>query len=286
MTEKFISFFEMDMIKKQTGAMVMPAVMTPDGEWLQDSRHIIEKMEIEYPTPSVFPSTPRRKFISGLLEAWGDEYWLSPAMYYRWNMPENVESFKREAGDNLLPWTPRFIKNLVANKTAAVLISYLPAVGIVPDQHKMMEEWTVDMVQKLNAHFEHHPYLLGDIPTIGDFGLAGPFVAHLGYDPASKKALLSDSPHLSSWIDRVSTVSHLDIATNAGPETDDIPETLLPVLHSVFTEFMPMLQASVAPVCELSNLAKFTTEGKKLPRSLGPVQFPMGKHTVSVLPSV
>jgi glutathione S-transferase len=64
-------------VLKSTGAVVMPVVTTPDGHWLQDTRHIINVLEKQFPDkPSVFPLTPKRLFISSLFESWGDEWWI------------------------------------------------------------------------------------------------------------------------------------------------------------------------------------------------------------------
>jgi hypothetical protein len=60
-------------------------------------------------------------------------------MHYRWNYTESVDLFIKEAGDSLLPYTPRFIKNAAATKTAKVLIAHLPVVGVIPEQYDMIE---------------------------------------------------------------------------------------------------------------------------------------------------
>jgi glutathione S-transferase len=58
---------------KNTGAKVMPIVHSPSGEWYQDTRVIIEHMESVFPYPPVFPSSPKKLFVSGLIEAWADD---------------------------------------------------------------------------------------------------------------------------------------------------------------------------------------------------------------------
>jgi hypothetical protein len=83
-------------------------------------------MEARFPEPSIFPRTPCRLFVSNLLEAWADEWWVSVAMHTRWSNQENYTLFQKEAGDHLLPYAPRAIKNMAVDRVASVLRSYLP----------------------------------------------------------------------------------------------------------------------------------------------------------------
>ncbi len=68
-------------IPKKTGAMVMPAIQTKQGEWLQDSSIIMEELDKRHPESCVTPSTPKQLMAAMLLEAWLDEmvdsYWYA-----------------------------------------------------------------------------------------------------------------------------------------------------------------------------------------------------------------
>src|ERR1700759_3812566 len=62
---------------------------------IQDSKDIMEFMEKKFPYPSspLIPATPRKRFISMLLELLADEWLLVQAMYWRWS-PESLEKQK------------------------------------------------------------------------------------------------------------------------------------------------------------------------------------------------
>ena len=53
---------------------LVPLVVTPDNKGIQDSTPIIEQVEASHPEPSIHPSDPTTKFISALLEEFGDEW--------------------------------------------------------------------------------------------------------------------------------------------------------------------------------------------------------------------
>src|SRR5699024_2999353 len=97
-------------IPRHTGEVVMPVVITPQGEWLQDTTHIIEVLDRRFPERPTLPETPRKRLAALLIEAWADEFWIPPAMHYRWSYPGNYPLFEREAGRALLPWIPSTLR--------------------------------------------------------------------------------------------------------------------------------------------------------------------------------
>src|SRR5258708_27488035 len=67
-------------VKRHTGAVVMPVVVTPQGEWLQDSSAIIDDLERRFPARSVLPRTPVRRSAAYLLEPLREEWQIPAAM--------------------------------------------------------------------------------------------------------------------------------------------------------------------------------------------------------------
>jgi glutathione S-transferase len=261
-------------IKRKTGAVVLPVVTTPEGEWLQDTSDIMDTLERRFPEAPVVPPTPRQRIAAYVLEAWGDEFWLPSAMHYRWSFAENYGLFERDAGSHLLPFGPGFLQRRLAARSAGLMRSFLPGLGVVPDQVATIEAWTVAMLDLLDAHFAQQPYLLGSRPSYGDFGLVGPLYAHLGRDPYPQRTLIEPRRHLAAWVARMQAP-----AQPRGGDFlpgDEIPATLAPVFRAIFTEFWPQLEAIAAEVQKaLPQLAP----GRGLRRSLGEIAFPMGGRT-------
>lgn len=259
-------------IKQETGAAVMPVLKSPDGQWIQDTSVIIDHIESLLPQRPVLPQSPVQRFASMLLEAWGDEWWIPIAMHTRWSYPENYALFEAEAGQALLPWAPAFVQRWVARKPATMLRGMLPFVGIVPDQFSTLNAWAIRMLNALDAHFQQHPFLLGNRPTLGDFSLVGTMYGHLGRDPWPKRQLVEPRKHLKAWLDRMTQPA--GYAQGDLLADDAIPETLAPVFASLFTEFMPMVAGIAEQVNEFSQTHPDWTH--KLPRKLKPVQTTMG----------
>lgn len=259
-------------IPKKTGATVMPVVETQQGEWLQDTTSTIEWLEQRHAEPSITPDGPVQQIAAMLIEAWADEWWVPIAMHYRWSYPENYALFEQDAGEALLPYAPKFLRNrLVEKSVAGKLRGYLSAVGVVPEQQALMESWTENMLDTLDQHFSQHHYLLGGRPSVADFALVGPMYGHLNRDPMPKRELLDVRPHLQAWVDRVHGG---EPATGDWLPNDALPASLAPLFTALFAEFMPMVEqiAQQVRVYVAENKAK---AGDRIPRSLPEIRFPM-----------
>ncbi len=265
--EKTIRLWDMATIRRQVGATVMPVVVTPEGEWLQDTSHIIDLLEQRYPMAPIVPSSPKQKVAAYLLEAWGDEFWVASAMHYRWNFPENYrDQFRREGGDNLLPFAPRFLKNQVVDRVAAQLRGFLKGLGVVPAQLPAIEQWSQALLDALDTHFAVHKYLLGSKPSLGDFGLIGPLYAHLGRDLYPARTLIAPRPHLAAWVHRMQHPAQSQ--GGAFLPDDEVPATLAPVFQSIFGEFWPQLTATLA---SLQQAFPQVSPGRGFNRLLDPI---------------
>ena len=270
--EKAINFYTFSVqAKKKTGAAVMPVVVTPQGEWLQDTSVIIDHLEQRFPKAPVVPDTPRQKMAAYLMEMWGDEWWLVVAMYTRWWHPENLALFLHDAGKGLMPYLPWFVQKRVGAKAAGQMRAHLPGLGVVPEQVPLLDRWTRDMLDQLDVHFSQHPFLFGDKPSLGDFGLIGPLYAHLGRDPWSKRELIDPRKNVRAWVDRMNQPMPL---SGSFLPNDQIPATLTPMFRAMFSEFLPLLQETNR---EVQQALKTLPADKPLPRGLGMVEFPMGK---------
>ena len=63
---------------------VIPLVVTPEDVGIQDSTPIIDRMEELFPEPHVHPDDPVARFISMLMEEFGDEWGNKWMFHYRW----------------------------------------------------------------------------------------------------------------------------------------------------------------------------------------------------------
>ena len=70
--------------EKHAKMPIIPLVISPDGTGIQDSTPIIDRVEKLHPEPSIHPTDHVARFISALIEEFGDEWGNKWMFHYRW----------------------------------------------------------------------------------------------------------------------------------------------------------------------------------------------------------
>ena len=258
-------------ILPRTGVAMIPVLLTPEGEALQDSSVIIDTLEARHPRRSVMPESPRQRLAALLLELYGDEWLLLPAMHYRWNFPEQNRDFIHgEFGRVLWPNGPAWLRRAVGKRLGARFSGFVPRLGITAETMPAIERWWGETLDVLNTHFQQHRYLLGDRASIGDFGFVGPLYAHLGRDPYPAQMMRERAPKVMEWVQRM---NQLEPQIGDWLADDQVPETLDPIFRRLFGEQFPVL-ADVA--AQLPRWQAEHPDQEYLPRSIGRHRFALG----------
>ncbi len=266
---------------RRTKASAVPVVITPEGDYLQDTSVIIDTLEGRFPDRPVVPATPVLRLAAYLFELWGDEFWLPLAMHTRWShRDENVSLFVHDVREGLMAGFPRWLGDAMGRHYADKMDGYTPSLGINPQARPLLDRFLKIHLDALDAHFRTRPFLFGGRPSLGDFGMIAPFYAHIGRDLWSKRELVEPRPHLKAWIERM-----FEPESSAGGEfqrEDELPETLAPALRSIFDEMVPFLAGCADAVRRTPALPATTG---KAPRFVGTVRYPMagGVHERAAL---
>ncbi len=267
----------------RTGVRFIPVVQTEDDQVIQDTTVIIDTLETQYPENSVYPVTPKQKLASLLLEVYGDEWLLIPAMHYRWNFPEKNETFiYGEFGSMVMPKAPRFIQRFLGKKIGNKFKGFVPRLGITDQNIPAIEASYEQLLQDLNVHFSKHDFLLGGRPSIADFGFMGPLYAHLFRDPAPGELMHRLAPEVCRWVERMNSN---EVATGEFLANDEIPSTLIPVLKRMASEHLPVLLDTDK---KLSEWREQNPDKIEVDRVIGTHRFSVegSENTRAVLPHV
>jgi glutathione S-transferase len=254
-----------DIIIPRVGRPVIPVMVTDDDETLQDTTLIIDHFENELGGPSVYPDTPKQRLVTLLMEVYGDEWLVIPAMHYRWNY--NEEWVYGEFGAVAAPDASKEEQLIIGRERGQNFKGFCPILGINDDTIPAIEASYEALLADLNTHFSEYDYLLGSRPSIGDYGLIGPLYAHLYRDPASGEIMKRLAPKVAQWVERVVNVEQ-PLSGEFLPD-DEIPETLLPLLERMMSEQMPFLQTT-------ANMTKVWADadtGEDIPRAVGMAPF-------------
>jgi len=259
-----------NIILPKIGAPIIPVLETAAGEYVQDTTDIIDFLEARHPGASVYPATPVQRLVALLLELYGDEWLIIPAMHYRWSVIDQQRDFiMSEFGKLSAPGASHEEQIAIGERTSRAFSGMLPALGITAATIPGIEMAYLEFLDQLNQHFARYDFLLGSRPSIGDFGFMGPLYAHLGRDPVPRALMQQRAPHVYAWVERMNNPKPLSGEFLAD---DTVPETLLPILTTLCKDQLP----DVLDAIEHNSAWLDANPGGSIPRFLGMHRFASG----------
>jgi glutathione S-transferase len=167
------------------------------GRVVADSTEIARYLDEKYPSPPLYPASPRDRALCHVLEDWADESLYFYEVRMRFGFPRNA---------------PRTIERLTAREPAAVrrLAPFvLPAmmrhttagqgIGRKPEAMVLAEaERHVDAVAAL---LEGGPFLIGDAVTIADISVFAQLACIRSTDEGGP--MIAARPAVADWMDRI-----------------------------------------------------------------------------------
>ena len=233
------------------GRLIMPVLETPSGEIVQDTIDIIDHLESTEGLRSIYPETPRQLCAAHVLELFGGEGLLRPAMHYRRNFDEeNIGVLAQDfAGALSLGGDPEQRAAIFAMASGRMR-SAATIFGVTPETQPLIEASYAEFLALLSAHLEHSPYLLGGRPTNGDFGFMGPLYPHLARDPHPSRLMKQTAWRVWRWTERMNAPV-LDAPEYGDVEEelfadDAIPDTMEALLRYISEEYLGEISAQVA----------------------------------------
>ena len=178
---------------------LVPLVVTPEGEGLQDSTPILERFEAAGQEPSLVPGDPALAFISALLEEYGDEWCNKWMFHYRWRYQPDVWATAERIAHQMMGAQGTLA---VAQGRAAVAERMMARLGFVGSSDRTQP--TIEASFKralglLEAHLQARPYMLGGRPAMADFGLWAQFY-EAATDPTPGAIMRASSPRVMAWV--------------------------------------------------------------------------------------
>lgn len=247
-----------EVIVPRTGLAFIPVIVTPEGETWQDTSDILDSLDERFPKPPLHPATPVQRIASALLELYADEMLVLPAMHYRWSFAESAAKARADfAAVNGDPET--------ASHFADRMSGSIRALGVVPESAPAIEAHTLDLLGRLEAHFDAHPYLFGERPSLADCALMGPLYAHLYLDAVPGRLLREKAPRTCHWIERM---NHPEPgASGEWLAGDVLSPTLRSLLALVGSDAVPLLLDTVREVDRWADA--HGKPGEAPPRAVG-----------------
>jgi glutathione S-transferase len=223
---------------------LVPLVVTPEGEGLQDSTPILERFEASTLEPSTIPVDPALAFVSALLEEYGDEWGNKWMFHYRWRYQPDVWSTAERIAVQMMGGQGTLA---VAQARAAVADRMMGRLGFVGSNDKtrsLIEASFKHALGLLETHLAARPYLLGGRPALADFGLWGQLY-EAATDPTPGAIMRASAPKVMAWTQRMVSPK----AEGAFEAWPALAPTLMPLLkEEVGALFLPWSVANAAAI--------------------------------------
>jgi len=233
---------------------IVPLVVTPDGEGIQDSTPIIERFEAEHREPSIHPSDPVSAFVSALLEEFGDEWGNKWMFHYRWAREVDRLSAAGRIARAMMPGANDEQHAAMSAQIRERMVSRVWFVGSNTETAPLIEESFREAIALLEVHLRERPYLFGGRPAFADFGLFAQLY-EAWTDPTPGALIEGRAQRVLDWLHRM-----LWPRAESDFETwQSLEPTLLPFLErQVARLFLPWTVANAAALA--ANREEFRVE--------------------------
>ena len=213
---------------------IVPLVVTPEGMGIQDSTPIIDKIEKLHPEPSIHPEDPVARFISALIEEFGDEWGNKWMFHYRWASDVDQISSAGRLARMRAPKAGEQDHEVSIGKVRNRMASRVWFVGSNAVTAPQIEAGFLEMLELLDDHLATRPYLFGGRPAYGDFGLWGQ-IYEMWTDPTAGAIIGGGAQHVLDWVHRMLWPK----AEGAFETWSALEPTLMPILKQhVGAQFM------------------------------------------------
>jgi len=230
------------LFQKHAQVQLIPLLFFPDGETMQDSTPMIERLENTHPDPTIHPEDEALWFLSCLFEEFGDE-WCNKLMFFqRWFYPPDAKNTSRRIVYYRLEgkwWRPLALP-ILSRLMVRRMVPRLSFAGANETNIPHLQQSWEDLCAMLDAHFATRPYLLGGRPSFGDFGLWCNYY-QAWTDPTAKAYMEANAPNLVAYIERMQEPS----IEGEFETLESLLPTLKPILSTEMSErFLPWMVAN------------------------------------------
>ncbi|WP_008293134.1 glutathione S-transferase family protein [Congregibacter litoralis] len=224
-------------IEEKTGTAQMPAIELPDGRFMADTTPMIAWFESQYPDTPVVPEDPVLAFLAHLLEDYFEEWLWRPAMHYRWSYQPSRLHLSRKIVDEFMTDmpVPKMIMRAVIRRRQ--LGRYVKKDGVSSDTWDHVESIYLKTLERLENVLSQREYLLGDKPSLADFGLFASMFRHFSQDPTASDIMRLQAPGVFEWQARLWNARW----NSTSRWLDAVPGDLMPILKDVGAAYLPYL---------------------------------------------
>ncbi|MBE7637805.1 glutathione S-transferase family protein [Sneathiella sp. P13V-1] len=216
--------------QKHAKLPLVPLVICPNGDVLQDSTPILEKMEQLFPENSINPVSQELQFLSQMIEEYADEWGNKPMFHYRWWREADQIEVSEGLASTIAPNASPDEQSLFAEQLRTRMVPRLSFVGSNEQNKETIERSLDDLLHLLEKHLTKRRFIFGGKPSLADFGLFGQLYGCT--QQPTTRAILKEYPEILVWIEQMLRPE----SNGEWEEWGTLELTLLPILTNQIAE--------------------------------------------------
>jgi hypothetical protein len=114
----------------------------------------------------------------------------------------------------------------------------------------------------LNEHLKRFPYVMGNRPGSGDFGILGQLTQLVAFDPTPSQVAISSYPRVHAWVSKMEDLSGIEVSEDDFIDPDNLPSTMTEILREVGRTYVPVMLANAQALDQGLNEVQTVVEGK------------------------
>jgi glutathione S-transferase len=169
--ENFRTRFEV--LQARTGKTMVPVVITPDDQAMNDSTTIAGVLEERHPTPATRWRDPSIDSLAMLLEDYADEWLVRIMLTSRWYHPADAAQNAAIIANGMTHGVWGIDFQRAAREFPPGIVSTVPRMGATPENAEGWYAMVPRILDALAAALARSPFVLGSSPHLCDFAFYG-----------------------------------------------------------------------------------------------------------------
>jgi glutathione S-transferase len=223
-------------LQARTGKTMVPVIVMPDDEALNDSTTIAAHLEKRHPTPATRWENPSMDAVAMLLEDYADEWLVRIMLASRWYHAADAAQNAAIIAAGMTHGLFGIDFQRAAKDFPPGIISSVPKMGATPEN---AESWYAMVPRILGAMaqvFEQAAFLTGSRPHLCDFAFYG-MLNQIRRDPTGYGWISAGPKPVLAWLDRLETTCKEGGAESGGEPISDTNALVALVREAAETYF-------------------------------------------------
>ncbi|MFN2426710.1 MAG: glutathione S-transferase family protein [Candidatus Binatia bacterium] len=232
-------------LQARTGKTMVPVVITPADEAMNDSTAIAANVEAAVPSPPTRWKDPETDTVAMLLEDYADEWLVRIMLASRWYHPADAAQNAAIIACGMTHGVPGLEFQRAAREFPPSIISTLPKMGATRENAEAWYAMLPRILAALERALARSLFLTGAAPHLADFAFYGQ-LNQIRRDPTGHGWVAEAPALVREWLERIEAVftGKLDPASAA---LDDLA-SLRPLVEEMSSTYLRMQVANALAV--------------------------------------